>query len=122
MRKRHGSLLHGVCYANSEAKSRRLLAGFAVLLITTIFTLAGCDNGTNGDTDLFAGTWIGTGEREGSTMVATNGSYTESFNGTEIIRGTYSVARNTVTMTMVQLNTFAFGGADQWFNWAVEPQ
>jgi hypothetical protein len=49
MRKRHDSLLHGVCVANSEAKSRRLLAGFAVLMIATIFTLTGCDTGGGGD-------------------------------------------------------------------------
>jgi hypothetical protein len=48
MKKRHDPLLHGVCVANSEAKSRGLLAGFAVLLITAIFTLAGCDNGGGG--------------------------------------------------------------------------
>ena len=49
MKKRHDSLLHGVCVANSEAKSRMLLAGFAVLLITAIFTLAGCDHGGGDD-------------------------------------------------------------------------
>jgi hypothetical protein len=51
-------------------------------------------------------------------MVVANGSYTETFNGTEIVRGTYSVAGNAVTMTMVQLNTIALGGADKWFKWA----
>jgi hypothetical protein len=60
MKKRHDSLLHGVCVANSEAKSRRLLAGFAVLLITAIFTLAGCEQPTDGgdDDDVFTGTFI----------------------------------------------------------------
>jgi hypothetical protein len=100
------------------------LAGMVSLALTFAFVLAvgmafvGCDNSTNGDADIFEGTWIGTGERQGSTMVAANGSYTETSNGTEIIKGTYSVAGNTVTMTMVQLNTIAFGGADKWFKWA----
>ncbi|MDR0628955.1 MAG: ZinT/AdcA family metal-binding protein [Treponema sp.] len=60
MKKRHDSLLHGVCVANSEAKSRRLLAGFVVLLITAIFTVAGCDNGGGSDDPELAewnGTW-----------------------------------------------------------------
>jgi hypothetical protein len=50
-------------------------------------------------------------------MVATNGSYTETYGDVDIIKGTYSVAGNTVTMKMVQLNTVAFGGTDQWFTW-----
>ena len=98
-------------------KRHGVFFGFAVLLITAIFTLAGCDTSTNGKPDIFEGTWIGTGERQGATMVAANGSYTEAFNSTEIIKGTYSVTGNTVTMTMVQLNTIAFGGEDKWFNW-----
>ena len=49
MKKRHDSLVHGVCVANSEAKSRRLLAGFAALMIAAIFTLAGCDWGGGDD-------------------------------------------------------------------------
>jgi Zn/Cd-binding protein ZinT len=61
MKKRHDSLLHGVCVANSEAKSRRLLAGFAVLLITAMFTWAGCDsNGSNENTDPELAKWNGT--------------------------------------------------------------
>jgi hypothetical protein len=94
------------------------------LALTFVFVLVvgmafvSCDHSTNGNSDIFAGTWIGTGERPGSTMVAANGSYTETSSGIEIIRGTYSVAGNTVTMTMVQLNTIAFGGADKWFKWA----
>jgi hypothetical protein len=100
------------------------LAGMVSLALAFAFVLAvgmafvSCDNSTNGDTDSFEGTWIGTGERQGATMVAANGSYTETFNGTEIIRGTYSVTGNTVTMTMVQLNTIVFGSADKWFSWA----
>jgi hypothetical protein len=96
---------------------RKAFVFTAILSVVLGMVLAGCDNSTNGDDDLFAGTWIGTGEREGSTMVATNGSYTESSAGKEIIRGTYSVAGNTVTMTMVQLNMIVFGGTDQWSNW-----
>ena len=65
MKKKHDSLLHGVCVANSEAKSRRLLAGFAVLLITAIFTVAGCatvrgggsDSGGSPELAAWAGTW-----------------------------------------------------------------
>ena len=60
MKKRYDSLLHGVCYANYEAKSRRLLADFVVLLIAAIFALAGCGNGGGSDDPELAewnGTW-----------------------------------------------------------------
>jgi hypothetical protein len=98
--------------------NKKFWAGILGILLVFSFVLVGCDNSTNGEPDIFEGTWIGTGERQGATMVAANGSYTEIFNGTEIIKGTYSVAGNMVTMTMVQLNTIAFGGSDKWFNWA----
>jgi hypothetical protein len=47
--KRKYFLGYGVCGASSQAKRRSLFAGFAVLLIAAIFTLAGCDIGTGGD-------------------------------------------------------------------------
>jgi hypothetical protein len=97
--------------------NKKLWAGIFGILLIFSFVLVSCDHGSN-DSDVFEGTWIGTGERAGSTMVAANGSYTESYGGVDIIKGTYSVAGNTITMKMVQLNTVAFGGADQWFTWA----
>jgi hypothetical protein len=46
-----GFKLSGVWEANSQAKNRRLLAGFAVLFAAAIFsfTLAGCDDGSGDD-------------------------------------------------------------------------
>jgi hypothetical protein len=44
MKKKY-SLVYGVCEKNSRAKRRGLLAGFAVVLITAVFTTAGCNGG-----------------------------------------------------------------------------
>jgi hypothetical protein len=44
-------LTRGVCGANSQAKNRRFLAGFAVLVLAAVFTLAGCPNPTDSDDD-----------------------------------------------------------------------
>jgi hypothetical protein len=46
--KRKQFLNYGVCGANSQAKRRGLLAGFAVLLIAAMFAIAGCGSADDG--------------------------------------------------------------------------
>ena len=92
------------------------LVAFVLLAVGMAFV--GCDHGTNGDGDVFAGTWIGEGPRVGAKIIADNGSYTEYQNDTVIIKATYSVAGNPVTIKMTHVNPVVFGGTDGLVSWA----
>jgi hypothetical protein len=108
-------------------KTKRYFFGLPVvvlalgLVVAVSLALTGCggDDG-DGGVDVFAGTWIGTGKEEGHTIVAANGSYSEyrDEDGLEFLKGTYSVAGNTVTMKMVEVNPVILGGADGLVSWA----
>jgi hypothetical protein len=74
-------------------------------LFVLVLLVTGCPNDSS-DTDAFEGTWIGTGKEIGHTMVADNGSFSEyrDLDNLNFMNGTYSIAGNTVTMKMVEVN------------------
>jgi hypothetical protein len=80
-------------------------------LFVLVLLATGCPN-DSGDTDAFEGTWIGTGKEAGHTMIAANGSYSEyrDVDNLNFMNGTYSIAGNTVTMKMVEINPAILGG------------
>jgi hypothetical protein len=85
-------------------------------LITTISD-SGNGNGGNSN-DAFEGTWVSNDNF--IRLEASNGSFNQYLvsNGKEVVRGNYTVSGNTVSVTMTQINTALFEGADQWVTWA----
>jgi hypothetical protein len=70
----------------------------------------GNGNGNGGGGDPFAGTWVGTDDyNQEVRIVAGNGTFTESMNGTEFIQGTYTFSGTTVTATITKVNPRLFG-------------
>jgi hypothetical protein len=86
-------------------------------LFVFVLLVTGCPNDSS-DTDAFEGTWIGTGKETGHTMVAANGSFSEyrDSDNLNFLNGTYSIAGNTVTMKMVEINPAILGGQNGLVN------
>jgi hypothetical protein len=109
---------HGIL----KAKTRSVLAGFAVFLIAAAVTLTSCGdgagNGGDGDDDAFAGTWVHTGE-DAFRIIASNGTMKQYLvqGDKEIVRATYTVSGNTVTIKFTAVNAFLFGGNEAWVTW-----
>ncbi|MDR2053442.1 MAG: InlB B-repeat-containing protein [Treponema sp.] len=73
---------------------------------------------SKGGDDAFKGTWVS--DDNFVRLEASDGSFKQYLvsNSKEVVRGTYTVSGNTVTVNMTQINTVMFGGADTWVSWA----
>jgi len=91
---------------------------FGLLVILLAFGFTGCDkDGGDGIEDAFAGTWLGTDTSSGASVkiIAKDGHWKEWMNDNiEIVRGTYTVSGNIVTIKYVEINTIIFGGENSW--------
>ncbi|MDR2941175.1 MAG: hypothetical protein LBV17_01095 [Treponema sp.] len=105
--------------------------GIIALVAVIGFSMAACGDGPSpkgnhdddkegtdrppSQTDVFAGTWVGTVEGQSLTVVASNGTWNASMMETEVYRGTYTVSGNDVTIKFTQVNTgFLSVGVSQW--------
>jgi hypothetical protein len=94
-----------------QAKTRGILAGFAVLLLAAIFSLTGCsdddDGGGGGSVPAeFVGTWTGTSGTDPditsvSIVIKADGAFTATFGGgyTDTDTGTCTASGSTITFT-----------------------
>jgi len=94
-------------------------AFFGLLVIVLAFGFIGCDDKTetpNGGEDAFAGTWLGTnGYSVPVKIIANDGHWKEWLNDNiEILRGTYTVSGNNVSMKYVEINTIIFDSGNSW--------
>jgi hypothetical protein len=71
--------------------------------------------------DVFAGTWVS--DDNFIRIEASNGSFKQYLvsKNKEVLRGTYTVSGNAVTVKMTQINTAMFDDEDAWFAWATLP-
>jgi len=77
-----------------------------VLVIGMVLALTACDNGNTGGgegtppkPDPVEGTWVGTLNQITYKLVVANGSFTQYNDNVMSNKGTYTVSKNTVTMT-----------------------
>ena len=82
-----------------------------IAVIGFSFIACGGDDDDGGN-DPFRGTWTNPNMK----IIAANGSFKEYMppNDKEVIRGTYTYSGNTVSATMVEVNTAVVGGSDAW--------
>jgi hypothetical protein len=83
------------------------------------FAFIGCDTGNGGNygDDAFKGTWVSAQIK----IVAADGIFNEylTANNKEIMRGSYTVSGNDLTIKITEVNTEMFGtGADNWVPYA----
>ena len=101
-------------------KSNKLCLGMLVMVLALGMSVAGCDNNTTSNVDLFAGTWVANVLGSENRMVASNGNWRSYMGGNaEAIRGTYTLYGNNVTLRIVEvIPALVVAGANQWVGWA----
>jgi hypothetical protein len=103
--------------------NKKIWLGMLVIVLAFGMAVVGCNTDTDAESDAITGTWVSETARSGAglKLVASSGSWKQHLirpTELEFARGTYSCSDNTANVTITEVNTIMFGGADAWVKWA----
>jgi len=81
-------------------KKQKFFLGFVIIIVMTIFSIAGCD--LFGDDNPFEGTWTGS---HGTVYFESSSWTINVYQGGVGLKGTYTYNGNTATITYTQIST-----------------
>ena len=83
--------------------AKRFWFGMSVIMLAFAVTVIGCDNGGNDDVRSIHGTWV---NEEGAEITFhAGGDWTEYFEGSPMMRGTFATNDDSITMVITELHS-----------------